>query len=253
MAAPHFAVTDQFKKDLAAVNLSKVVHEALDFHQNARRQDFSSQTKTLLDGFNPDRRAIAIGIDPYLELWDSFDNPHPEWAAWTWSHGLLRRLLLSTATWSTALWAYTDPSYAVLDYLVDGTKDVTYVNNLEFAVFERFVKNDAVTSAQGLSYSVIDSQDILDGSHSGEYDFIEATIGSLMSPTMKYVDGYLDALAPGGTMMLTNTSGYRKVYIERFYSLHHYVRLQKHIQATSGIQVYHIPIDLGYTIIRKDA
>ena len=253
MAAPHFAVTDMFKKDLAAVNLSKVEHEEIDFHSNARRQDSTSQTKALLDTFNFDRRAIAIGIDPYLELWDSYDNPHPEWAAWLWSHGLMRRMMLSTATWSTMLSAYCDPSQALLDHLADPAKTVTYVNNLDFAVFERFIKNDAEISAQDLSYSVIDGQDVLDGSHSGEYDFIECSIGNLLSPTMAFVDGYLDALAPGGTWMITNTSGYRKIYTERYYSLHHYVRHQKYLQNQAGISVFHIPIDLGYTIIRKDA
>ena len=104
-----------------------------------------------------------------------------------------------------------------------------------------------------MSYSVIDTQDVLDGSHSGEYDFIECSIGNLLSPTMAFVDGYLDALAPGGTWMITNTSGYRKIYTERYYSQPHYVRHQKYLQNQAGISVFHIPIDLGYTIIRKDA
>jgi len=253
MAAMHYSVTDQFKKDLAAVNLSQVTHQDIDFHSNARKQDFTSQTKALLDTFNPDRRAIAIGIDPYLELWDTYDNPHPEWAAWLWSHALMRRMLLSTATWSTALWTYTDAGEWFIDYLTDPSKEVTYVNNLEFAVFERFVKGDATIQERGPSYAVVDSQDILSGDHSGEYDFVETNIGNLMSPTMKFVDAYLDAMAPGGTMLIMNTSGFRKVYIERFYSLHHYVRIQKHILSKSGYNVFHIPIDLGFTIIRKDA
>ena len=251
--AVEFAVSDLFRKNIVARALSNTPASTggVDSWTSATRSDFFNGAKTYLQGLTPDMRAIAGAHDPYFQLYAVQADVHPEWESYLWVHDELRRWLVDLSNPSKILFSSVHPSHWLMG-LVD-SKDVTFVNNLDLHLFERFVPTCDDYSSYTLQYSAIDPQDILAGEGAGTFDYMDVQFVHLQQPDRAMAKAYAGLLAPGGVMSVVNSGSNKGLYKRRSRHLHDAYEENRGFLDLDGFTVMHFPIDVGFTLIQRDS
>jgi hypothetical protein len=137
----------------------------------------------------------------------------------------------------------------------DTGREYTFVNNWNLHHFEQFALTQPSVAAKypDARYSVVDEQDILDGSLAGTYDVIRSTPIGFFGPNTKLLDAYLDTLKVGGVMIWFESSEWTSIYANGLARTHtsFYTRFAKHLAAKTNFTVYHIPMEHGVTVCKK--
>ena len=248
-----FAISDLFRKNMVALDMSKTPYSDMDSLFTAERKDFYNYGRDYCESLTPDRRAIAGAHDPYLFIWDYLTEPHPEWMSYVWVHEELRMLLCDLKNPTKALFTNPVGGQFLMTLSEDRSKEVFFINNLEYNVLERFVKQSPEWASKDPNWKVMDQQDLLAGEEAGTFDFVETHAEYCFGCDEEMADAYMDLLNPGGMLVILN-SAYAKGMYKIRNSLHHEnYEPNKRLLERDGFTVLHFPIDVGFTIIQREA
>jgi hypothetical protein len=222
--------------------------------------DYSTAILAYYDSINLDRRSIAISDDYALIQYETYQNPDPNWAAVMWMAYTVENMIIDMSDTGDTL-KILSPSRITHPCFFNGDGDTgreyTFVNNWNLHHFEQFALTQPSVAARypDARYSVVDEQDILDGSLSGTYDAVRSTPIGFFGPNTKLLDAYLDTLKVGGVMIWFESSEWTSMYAGGLARTHtsFYARFAKHLAAKTNFTVYHIPMEHGVTICKRTA
>ena len=249
-----FGVTDLFRKNIVAKELSKTGYTDMEggFTEGVR-DDFFKSGSDYIKARNPDLRSIAGGHDVYFHMYEILGTRHPEWEAYLWVHMELRLMLHKLFNPTKTLLHFPEPNKWLQDLMADRSKEVTFVNGLDFHIMERYIATDDVWKATNPQYKVIDQLDILEGTSSDKFDYIETQAALLFGADDNWQRAMWDMLNPGGIMVVLNTGGNKGMYRATVMLLHEYVEPNWDLKDLPNAEVLHFPIDAGFTILQKTA
>tara|TARA_Y100000817_G_C16777732_1_gene509127 strand:- start:191 stop:955 length:765 start_codon:yes stop_codon:yes gene_type:complete len=252
--AVQFAVTDLFRKNVVALALTKTSLSDMDKLMSGVRQDFYNHASDYVKAKNPDNRAIAGGHDPYFMMYEILKDMHPEWESYLWTSAEFRHLMFDLANPTKVFMAVPEGSHFTMK-LVDQAngRDVTFLNGLDFAVFEDWWPTNAEVSSYTPRYSVMDHEDVLSGEGAGTYDFVEVHMAHLLGVDENLSDAYINLLKPGGRMVVVNSGAYKGMYLKRTMLHHEHYEPNMAFLKRDDLDVIHFPLDTGFTVITRHA
>ena len=251
--AVQFGVSDLFRKNVVALELTKTRHTEMDNFRTGARADFYNHGKNYVAALNPDKRAIAGAHDPYFMMHEVCADVHPEWEAHIWTSAAMRMFLIDMANPTDILFTGPEGCRHTMELCGDSSTNVTFLNSMDFAILEDWWPTSPEMSALNPKYSVCDMEDIEDGSLAGTFDYVEAHFAHVMGVDSKISDAYLNLLKPGGTMVVLCTGAYKGLYREHTMIHHNYYEPNMALLNRSDLDVTHYPIDPGYTVIQRPA
>ncbi len=249
-------VSKLYRKNVAAKELSRDPYTDKDMLSSAGIQDWAAGARDYMETMNQDKRAIAMGGDPYLHLWHMVEKPHPEWESYLWTLWSFRQLLHKLTNYSDMLMCNAYPSHWLMEQLDSDSVDVTFVNNWDLNLFEKYGITADAYSAYTKNYSVVDMSDITDGTVNESYDFIDVEMLNLSSAGGRFdhIDAFIDALKPGGHMLVMNASQGKSLYIKSRFHLHSFTDMLRYMKDHTDIErCDHIALDTGWVLLQKKA
>ena len=215
-------------------------------------QDYATSVHNDHTALNVDRRVIAIGSDQEMH-WDSMSlNPVPGWEANISILMILNRMFCDYRDFTNVLMNATVPYKYIMDDLNDRSKAYTFINDSWLYEMEQYgITHSDYSSYTDTQYSVMDPQDILNGTNAGTFDLVILRVEWLAGLTTKLVDAYTDMLSVGGIMVLNNTGAYSALYRSRAKMHIHSMTKTNRALKKDNLRVYHIPVDQGYTVCKR--
>lgn len=230
-----------------------------DHINNELIQDYNEAVLNYYSTLNLDRRLLAVGEDPAIFLRDLIAPSTPQWNDFTFGTALaqvfLEQILVKQgATEPLQILSYQlVPHEERIEALKATDRHFTYVNDWMLAEFEEFYLNSPLfTSAQPVSYSAINVQDILDGQADESFDLVKLWGLQVVRTNTKLLDKYMDATKVGGVFQVYDSSGSGGLY-EDSLKVHKNIvtDLNKHIKSREDFVVFHIPFQDGITIAKR--
>jgi hypothetical protein len=232
-------------KHLTGVLSDDAIHEEL----NTVFCDASKNVMNFVNSTNPDKRVIAIGSNDEIWRWETQAFLTPDWTILTKECALHASVMLVSAIKPEKM-LITSPESAglIFAHLEDTGRnpDITFVNTLNLFFYEKFIRE--VHSAYNFTYSVVDISDL---NQEGQvYDFIFSYSWDVAN-NLEYLQSLIDALQPGGTMviMLTNNNG--RIYSENFES-HALYEMHEILKSQPSSTTTHNPAFYGTTVFTKN-
>jgi len=220
---------------------------------NSVLQDYTTSVANHHSTLNIDKRVIAIGGDPEMKKWDMVASPTDGWAANIWMAIMMRRAFEVLGGGSNILMAPIVPSKHLMNELNDRSKTYTFINSPDLYNFEKFIlTHPDYASYSDTQYSAMDVQDVVAGTNAGTFDFVALRATNIINFGTEILDAYLAMLKVGGLMGIAETANYSSLYDSKAqYHKNCYTKFNRHIASKTNLNVYHMPIDHGYTIVKR--
>ena len=236
--------------NLVSKNLSQVDQDLeayTGFFQDYATSVYNDQTAN-----NVDRRVMAIGGDQEMHWASMVQNPTPGWESNISLLLALNRMFFDYRDFTNILTNATLPYKYTMEALNDRSKNYTFVNDNWLYEVEQFgLTHSECTSYSDTQYSAMDVQDVLAGTNAGTFDLVSLRVEWLVGITTKLVDAYVNMLAVGGMMVLSNTGAYSALYRSRAkLHIHSMTKINRALKK-DNLRVYHIPVDQGYTVCKR--
>jgi hypothetical protein len=184
-----------------------------------------------------DKRLLAVQETDSVQIFDFIVTSSPEWREVMFYMIALPMLVIETATklsWQsgglnilshgvdTPLWD---------DDMVTGANSIHFLNEFELHVSETFWQSPdgPFDDPANLKYSVVDHDEVLDGSLDGYFNMIVMPLHRMQDFSYEMVNKLVDSLAPGGLLICRNMaprnfSYYQPMFLHA-YPEHDYSRL----------------------------
>tara|TARA_B100001996_G_C18213383_1_gene420793 strand:+ start:91 stop:525 length:435 start_codon:yes stop_codon:yes gene_type:complete len=143
-----------------------------------------------------------------------------------------------------------------MEQLDNDSVNVTFVNNWDLNLFEKYAITADAYSAYTKNYSVLDMSDITDGTVNESYDFIDIDMLNLASAGGRFdhIDAFIDALKPGGHMLIMNASQGKSLYVKSRFHLHNFSDMLRYVRDHTDVErCDHIALDTGWVLVQKKA
>jgi len=197
---------------------------------------------------NLDRRAIAVGSDYYMHVWDILAGKPAGWREMVYfGLGVYSEMLVDIKQPATALIASPDRKFNFVAYCASKGIEMTFLNNDCLYNFENFVLNHPEFNFD-INYTVLDMQEF-EEMNTPQFDYCEfITMDVGTSPEL--IDTYINVTNPGGVLYMANANEMMRMYspdyyIEPIYDFYEY------IEDRTDITSYHIPHQVGFHIMIK--
>jgi hypothetical protein len=234
------AVTNQLKKNSSS---------SLDYDPWEVIQDVARSVSEFVASSNIDRRVIATGAEPRINLWDIFSPNVDGWKDhMELAMGIYAEMVIDMLNPSEVLICEADAYFKVSALLADRGANITFINNEALYYYESFVR-DASSHTPTYPYSTVDSSDILDQSFSGTYDMVIVPTYFIVNDD-ELLNAYIDRLNPGGVLYVAYANESGRLYTDDFY-VEPIVEIFETILGRNDITTYHMPNGIGYQICIK--
>lgn len=124
------------------------------------------------------------------------------------------------------------------------SSEIVFLNNKKLSLYEKFQKQNTP-----IEYNAISQDSLLDGS-AGKFGMIIGWSQDMENPFIP-VDAYMEALEPGGVMVIQNTSDSVFLY-QNDTQASPVWEYHETLKARHDCRVYHIPLFYGITVVVKD-
>ena len=191
-----------WEANLVAKSLSKTSYDDDGGASTDVFQDFVTAVLAYRTGTNPDKRAIAVGGDVEIHKWDMTESPITGWNANIWMSMMWNRMfwdLFGGGSLGSNLYTgCVTPSTYWMDKLADDTISVTMPNDQNLYEYENFLMSQPAFDSYTTQYSVMDTQDLLDGVGAGTfygalYQSYAEMHRNFFTDYMRRLTGYTDA------------------------------------------------------------
>lgn len=234
------AVTNQLKKNSSS---------SLNYDSWEIIQDVARSVSEFVASSNLDRRVIAAGAEPRINLWDIFSPNVDGWKDhMQLAMGVYAEMIIDMLNPSDVLIAEADAYFNVSALLADKGANITFVNNEALYYYESFLR-DAPSHTPSYPYSTVDASDILDENFTGTYDMVIVPTYFIVNDD-ELLNGYIDRLNPGGVLYVAYANESGRLYTDDFY-VEPIVDIFETILERDDITTYHMPNGIGYQICIK--
>ena len=216
---------------------------AIQFHT-----DYATTTLAERASFNVDRRTVAIGGSEEFWMTDLFKEPSLEWGAMIRSMNDSIELMLQVKNPTNLL--YMSPGPVTSAYVwanAHPSANLTLMNSYQLDAYEQH--QVTISSEYAASeYDVINYSD-LEAGVEDKFDFIMSMPWDIVSDP-EVQKWCVDALAPGGILMVALTNNGTKLYKDDFHT-HPYHAMHEFFHSCNGY-TYHNTGHYGYTVFVKN-
>lgn len=240
---------DTLKTALVTKHLSKVMPEesAYSSFHSATTEVVNKATR-FIASLNPDKRAIAIGRNDEIWRWESQASYSQDWSTLTRENNMHVLVLLAAAC-SPKKVLITNPDAATFLFAWqkynNKTADITFVDSFNLHIYEKFFRSS--NEIYDFPYSVVDVQDL--ETEAGQYDMVSAHFWDVVSD-LDYLKRLVDAVAPGGTLVVNVANRSGKLYTEAF-EMHSHYEMHEFLKDQENSTTVHIPSFYGTTVFTK--
>ena len=229
-----------------------------------RLSDCGSIGRAMTDSAAVDKRMVATHTNEAVTLYEYTPATNPEWREQMFYNVSLQMSILDLL--DSSQWALTDevnvltwagtPSLFWENDVETGAKNVYFINDFAFHVLEEYYQSESSPFADpsSIQYGAVDYSELTDGSLTGFFDIITAYAPQVADFTHETVNGMIDALKPGGLLMIRNIAPRNGFYYmtDRIHTYHDhdYSRILKdHPDLTSR----HLAWGNGLAVAYKNA
>ena len=236
---------------IAAVSnqLKKTATESFDYDSWEVMQDVSRAVSEFHKLSNLDKRVIAVGSEPRINLWDI---ARPNLGGWKdhiqLGFGVYAQMVAEMLKPSEVFIAEPDAYFDLSALAASTGASITYLNNESLYIYENFVRDQRSYTPQ-YSYSTIDYSDLLDQNFSASYDLIVAPMWYVVND-LEILDAFIDRLNVGGAFYLAYSNESNRLYTEDFH-VEPIVDVFERLLEREDITTYHLPNGIGYQISIK--
>lgn len=211
--------------------------------------DVSRSVSEFISSANLDRRVIATGAEPRINLWDILSADVNGWKDhMQLAMGTYAEMLIDIMNPSDVLIAEADAYFNVSALLASKGANLTFVNNEALYYFENFVR-DAASYTPSYSYNTVDASDIVGVDFAATYDMIIVPTYFVINDD-ELLNRYIDRLNPGGVLYIAYANESGRLYTEDFY-VEPIVNMFETILDRNDLSTYHMPNGIGYQISIK--
>lgn len=223
------------------------------FLERERLSDFGNSVTSLHNASNIDRR--VENFDSLVFVLEALADCSAPMQDAIWATGSVTEALVmfsemppgsAPAKW---LYSYYYMSDFILNAMVDGSKEVTFGNNVHLNQIEKFVLPEFKNSYD-LTYDVADEQDLFDGSMANTFDFIMIHGYMLWGVTNKKAEAMINNLKIGGKMVVGHVSPFGQIY-EKSQDLHNYrnIDIIRYMANHESCQTVNLPYNHGFLVL----
>lgn len=203
-----------------------------------RFNDWGAVGANMTDLAAADKRLLAVQETESVQIFDFIVTSSPEWREVMFYMITLPILLVETSqkmNWqnSTGLNILSHGADAGLwdDDMVSGANNIHFLNEFELHVSETYWQSadSPFSNPASLKYSVVDHDEIKDGSLAAYFDMIVMPLHRMQDYSNETINALVDCLAPGGMMICRNMAPRNFSYYQpnflHAYPEHDYSRL----------------------------
>jgi hypothetical protein len=245
-----------WEANLVAKSLSKTSYDDDGGANTDVFQDFITSVLAYRTSTNPDKRAIAVGGDVEIHKWDMSESPITGWNANIWMSMMWNRMfwdLFGGGSLGSNLYTgcLTASKYW-MDKLADDTVNVTMPNDQNLYEYENFLMSQSVFDSYTTQYSVMDTQDLLDGVGAGTFNYVSVRFPNVFSLDYALLDAHYNLLAPNGVMTISECGDYGSLY-QSYAEMHRnfFTDYMRRLTGYTDAHVYHLPVELGMVAVKK--
>lgn len=244
-----------------ARELSRTGDSELVFSEMEIIEDYARKITDLRESCGVDKRLIAVGGDSEYATYDAVQNINEDFANIIWHYSAQNKMWHDICISSRG--TVENPakilSYILLpidDYikpLADNTREYTFINNLELHYFEKFYATTEYAQRYGgMNYSVIDTQDLISGTHEKTFDFVRTNSYMCLKPTLEILKSNMDAVKVGGMFVFVDSSNFGELYAldDGMYTSFHR-DMGEYIKSRTDFVSYHVPYDMGVVVATR--
>ena len=139
-----------------------------------------------------------------------------------------------------------------MDKLADDTVSVTMPNDQNLYEYENFLMTQPEFDSYTTQYSVMDTQDLLDGVGAGTFNYVSVRFPHVFAIDYSLLDAHYNLLAPNGVMTISEVGDYGALY-QSYSEMHRnfYTNYVRRLAGYEGAHVYHLPVEMGMVAVKK--
>jgi len=240
--------------DLSTVDFRGMITEA-------EFQDFIGDVVAHQERANLDQRAVAVGDDHSLFLYQFLHNVSGNFldffASLAYNYTFQRFITCGPAgdaqSSQEILTCWGLPAPIRVQDMRGNEIKYTYLNGSELHNIEQFyLSKPTITAGDPLSYSAINEADLLAGEKTGFFDGVWFRTTDIVRCNTKLLDACLDAVKQNGFLILADASGAGSIYNDSL-KIHknYYADVSRHIKKRTDFESYHLPALQGLTIAKR--
>jgi len=228
----------------------------------SRFADWAEVGAGMVDAAGADKRLVAVRNAESIQSYSFMSTSSPEWREVMFHTMSLSYLVMDLVTmphWANSglnILSYGTDTHLWDDNLVNGTNNMYFLNDIDLHVSETYwqSQDSPFDDPSSLKYHVVDYSEVSDGSLDGFFDMVIIPLHRLEDYNNKFILSAIDALKPGGMMLIRNvaprgTAYYSPREIHGFFE-HDYSRLiADHAEMTSR----HVSWSNGFVVAYKNA
>lgn len=238
------------------------ISSASDLHARSElMSDFGVFARNFLNECNVDKRNIATSSDGELFKYDliSSNADNEGWADGIWMTLSLSRLIAllgDTGTPENPQKVLAEPvsqMHEIIDSPNRPDVDLYFINTPDFCMVEKFLQQSShVADFSQLRYTVVDAQELVDGSLDQYFDLVRTYSRDLMFSTLSLTEGVLNSIKVGGRLSISTVSDYSSLYRDSLRTHENdYSILNKYLVNRSDFEIMHVPVEFGFAIGRR--
>lgn len=227
---------------------SKNSSQALDYDYFTVHDDICRSVQLDWQSRHLDRRAVAVGADYYLHIWDLLAGKVAGWREMVYIvQGLYSQMLADLIQPTTALIAIPDRSFdLVLDLNRKGVA-LTFLNNDCLRTFEEHILTHPDYHFTG-DYTVIEVEE-LEAMTEPQFDLVCVPSPDLII-NADLIGSTIDATNSGGVIMIGACNEGMRLYSPDYY-IEPVYDMYEALETRTDITSYHIPHATGFHIVVK--
>lgn len=223
--------------------------------------DFGAFAINYTNECNVDKRNIATSSDGELFKYEllsaNFDNEN--WANGTWTSLAVTRLVTvlgDIGTPDNPQKILAEPITALPDVINSPNRpdqDLYFINTADFGLMEAFLRQSPlVEDFAQLKYSVIEREELQNGSLNEFFDLAVPGHHEMMLSTMSYARGIMDSIKVGGRIAIYVVSDYTNMYRDSLRSHENdFSMINRYMADREDFDVVHVPIEFGWLIGKR--